>query len=221
MPNRMLRDWTASDKIKELTVYSERFFTRLIMKADDHGCYYADPKKLNAFLFPLLDTIRETDLLRWLDECHKAGLIALYEVEGKRYLQIVDFNQRLRQKIAKFPPPAECGQLSDITTAQEKRREVEEKGSEQPAHGLENSNLYRQPKIPTKNDVLLAISNAGGTVEMAKSFWEKHEGTGWFINGSPIVNYSALASKFVTNWKKNDKEKVIDSGPQPIYKNIT
>ena len=31
----MLRDWTQSEKIDELTCESERFFTRLIMKVDD------------------------------------------------------------------------------------------------------------------------------------------------------------------------------------------
>ena len=38
----MLRDWTQSEKIDELTIESERFFTRLIMKVDDYGCFYRD-----------------------------------------------------------------------------------------------------------------------------------------------------------------------------------
>jgi hypothetical protein len=78
---------------------------------------------------------------------------------------------------------------------------VNERESTAPANGLENSNLFRKPKIPTKHDVLKAIVDAGGDKEMAKSFFEKHEGTGWFINGSPIVNYVALAQKFVSTWK--------------------
>lgn len=77
--------------------------------------------------------------------------------------------------------------------------------SEEPAHDLKNSNLFRKPVIPTKHQVLEAILNVGGTKEMAKKFYEKHEGTGWFINGSPIVNFAALANKFVSNWKKNEK----------------
>jgi hypothetical protein len=203
----MLRDWTASDKVNSISAHAERFFTRLIMKADDHGLYYGDAKKLKVFLFPLLEDVRESDLLRWLDECHKAGLIALYEVDSKRYLQIIDFGQRLRQKTAKFPMPADCGQLTDDCPPKRREEEEEEKRGEPRAQadvGLLNSNIFRQPKIPTKQQVWEAISNAGGSKEMAKSFYEKYEATGWFLNGSPIVNYTSLAQRFVSNWNQRE-----------------
>jgi len=106
MPIRMLRDWTTSDKVKVVSVHAERFFVRLIMKADDYGCFHATPSLLKAYLFPLLlDSVREADLTRWMDECHKAGLIVLYESDGKKYLQIVDFKQRLDKSRSKFPLP--------------------------------------------------------------------------------------------------------------------
>lgn len=214
MPNRMLRDWTASDKVNSLTVHAERFFVRLIMKADDHGCYYGDPKKLKAFLFPLLDDVRETDLLRWAAECEKAGLVALYEVESKRYIQINEFGQRLRQQVSKFPMPAACGHLTDGCPP--KRTEEEEKGSEQKGP-LAGSNLFRKPVIPTKQDVLESILAAGGTKEMAKSFYEKYEATGWYLNGSPVINHRALASKFVTTWRGNEKK---TNEPTTTYKTL-
>ena len=85
MPNRMLRPWVNSDKVNSLSVHSERFFVRLIMVVDDYGCFYADVRLLKANLFPLLlDTIREADMIRWLAECQKAGLIVLYESSGKK-----------------------------------------------------------------------------------------------------------------------------------------
>ena len=95
MPNRILRDWTDSDRVNSLTAEAERFFTRLIMKADDFGRYHADPKRLKAFLFPLNDDLRETDISRWLAECEQAGLMRFYEVSGKRYLELWNFGQRL------------------------------------------------------------------------------------------------------------------------------
>jgi hypothetical protein len=85
---------------------------------------------------------------------------------------------------------------------------VNERENTAPAHDLKNSNLFKQPNIPTKKQTLEAIVFAGGTKEMAKSFYDKHESTGWFINGSPVVNYTALAQRFVANWKANeDKSK--------------
>lgn len=77
------------------------------MKVDDFGCYHADSRLLKASLYPLLlDSIREADLLRWMTECQKAGLIVLYENAGKKYLQILDFRQRLDKARSKYPLPS-------------------------------------------------------------------------------------------------------------------
>jgi hypothetical protein len=110
MPNRILRDWTDSDIVDTLTVHAERFFTRLIMKVDDYGRYSANIKFLKSTLFPLKTDVRETDITRWITECEKSSLIALYNVANKDYLQIENFKQVLRQKNEKYPPPA----LSEI-----------------------------------------------------------------------------------------------------------
>lgn len=105
MPNRILRDWTDSENIDILSVYAERFFIRLIMKADDYGRYNANVKFLRSTLFPLKTDIRESDISRWLTECKDSGLIVLYNITQKDYLQIENFKQTLRQKKEKFPAP--------------------------------------------------------------------------------------------------------------------
>lgn len=74
-------------------------------------------------------------------------------------------------------------------------------------HSLENSNLFRKPVVPTKNQVWEAFSGIGGTKEMAKKFYDKYEGTGWFLNGSPIINFKSLVGGFIATWKKNDQSK--------------
>jgi hypothetical protein len=143
MPNRMLRDWTKSEKVNSLSVHAERFFVRLIMAVDDFGGFYADCRILRSSLFPLLDGVRDADLLRWMAECQKAGLIVVYENSGRRYLQILDFGQRLRQKHRKYPPPSDSDLLTVdsnvraddgnmLTDDGLKRREEEEKGREEP-----------------------------------------------------------------------------------------
>ena len=103
MPTRVLRDWTDSDRVNKLSAEGERLFIRLIMKADDYGRYFADTKRLKSFLFPLTESLRESDISRWLDECQQAGVIRIYEVAGKRYLELLNFNQRMRQMKAVFP----------------------------------------------------------------------------------------------------------------------
>lgn len=111
MPNRILRDWTDSDRVNALSAEAERFFTRLIMKADDFGRYFADGPRLKAYLFPLISSISETDCLRWLAECEAAGLVHRYEVAGKKYLEVVRFGQRLRNMRNTHPaPPGKAGE---------------------------------------------------------------------------------------------------------------
>lgn len=106
MPKRLVRDWTDSERVNALTPQAERFYLRLIMKADDFGRFHAAPKLLRGFLFPLLiDSVREADISRWIAECEKAGLIALYEADGKKLLEIWNFGQRLDKARAKFPHP--------------------------------------------------------------------------------------------------------------------
>lgn len=213
MPNRMLRDWTNSYKVDSISIQAELFFVRLIMKVDDYGCFYADPRLLKANLFPLrMDKIREADIPRWIAECEKAGLIVLYESSHKQYLQILDFRQRLDRAKSKFPLPIVNQLVNDypaVVNDYPPEVEVEQKGKEheqRTREDLSESNLFRKPNIPTKTQVLEAITAAGGTKEMAKSFWQKHESTGWFSNGSPIKNYVVLAQRFVSNWKGKENE---------------
>jgi len=154
MPNRMLRDWTGSDKINSLSVHAERFFTRLIMKVDDYGCFYADTRLLKANLFPLLlDSIREADLSRWVAECQKAGLIVLYGEAGKTYVMIKDFKQRLDRAKSKFPLPSvnESQEVVNDYPPEREREveyEVEEKGS--PPHTYSDQNNFDSPKNKKK-----------------------------------------------------------------------
>lgn len=109
MPNRVLRDWTDSETIASVSEQAEILFVRLIMKADDHGCFYGNPALIKGILFPLRGHT-EKQIEKWLSELSKANIIQLYEVSGRIYLKITNFNQRLRLMQSKFPQP-ETGQI--------------------------------------------------------------------------------------------------------------
>lgn len=129
MSNRIIRDWTTSEKMDILSPSAEVFFTRLIMKADDYGAFHAHPKLILAALFPLKDyTIKQVEA--WLSECTVIGLIGIYEVEGKMYIQIINFGQRLQNMRNAFPRP--LGDFIGLTVThgdsllETKRNETEE-----------------------------------------------------------------------------------------------
>lgn len=106
MPTRLLREGIlSSDRIEQLDAPTEVFYRRLMSKVDDHGLYDARPSMLRASLYPLrIDRVREADISRWIAACEKAGLIVLYEADGKPYLKMLDTRWQARAE-AKFPLP--------------------------------------------------------------------------------------------------------------------
>lgn len=106
--SRMIRKgFVDSDRVSGLdSWFTECFFHRLLLLADDYGFYDARPAYLRAQLFSTkLDKVREADVSRALLECERAGLIRFYEVEGKPYLEILRYGQRHDRTKPKWPTP--------------------------------------------------------------------------------------------------------------------
>ncbi len=110
MPSRIIREgWLESETVNQLNAEDERFYLRLMLRADDFGRYHANPILLRSALYPLKDDVRTTDVSRWLAACEKAGLVRCYTHAHKTYLEIAKFGQRTRADTSKFPePPAQA-----------------------------------------------------------------------------------------------------------------
>lgn len=92
-----------SERVDQLDAAAEVFYRRLMSKVDDHGLYDARPSILRASLYPLrVDRVREADIARWIAACEKAGVIALYQHDGKPYLQMIDTRWTARSE-PKYP----------------------------------------------------------------------------------------------------------------------
>lgn len=85
-------------------------------------------------------------------------------------------------------------------------------------NNLHGSNLFRQPNAPQFADVHRHFLGAGGTEEMAKKFFDKWEGVGWYYQGSPIMKWASLANTFISNWKSNE-HKNLNDGTQRDQRN--
>lgn len=132
MPNRILKESICtSDSIDHLSLYEESFFYRLVVNADDFGRYDARPAILRARLFPL-KRYSDEDMLAGLHALEKAGIIALYTVEGKPYLYFTQWkkHQTIRNAKSKYPEPpardeaagsAVCAQADVVQTAGEEQ----------------------------------------------------------------------------------------------------
>ena len=119
MPSRILREGIlTSERVDMLTPQGELFYRRLMSVVDDFGRFDGRPQMLRVSCFPLrVDRVREADISRWLDELQTAGLIALYAVNGKPYLEMHDFRQQVRAKESRYPakPDSLGGCTADAT----------------------------------------------------------------------------------------------------------
>ena len=185
MANRVLRDWTCSETIDQLSEFAELFFTRLIMKADDFGRFYGSPKILKSQLYPLKDyNLKQVE--KWRDEVVRSGVIILYVVDRKEYLEIKDFNQRLRIMKSKFPEPlTDDGQMTVncLTDDGLKRRETETEVETETED--EKKSKKSKKEIPTLDQFLnyvLTIPEFAPKFESLKySIQSKYEQ--WIENG--------------------------------------
>lgn len=111
MPQRILRDGIlTSERVNSLSDRAELFYRRLMSVVDDYGRFHANPTLLRSACYPLkIDSVKEDSIKKHLAEAAGAGLIVLYTVDGKDYLEIQDFGQRIQSK-SKFPaPPLDSG----------------------------------------------------------------------------------------------------------------
>ena len=115
MATRMLRDGIlSSERVARLGWAEEVFYRRLMSVVDDYGRFYAHPALLRAACYPLLlDKVSDSDVGKWLTACVDAALVRVYPaLDGKRYLEIQDFGQRIQSK-SKFPDPVCSGSTVD------------------------------------------------------------------------------------------------------------
>lgn len=107
MPQRLIRpEILTSDKINSLSMGAELFYRRLMSVVDDFGRYDARTSLLRSSCYPVsFDKVKESDVKKWLAECVSSGIIVLYTVGDKPYMEIDNFGQRLRKKVSKYPQP--------------------------------------------------------------------------------------------------------------------
>lgn len=116
MPDRIIKESICtSDTLNKLTDFEERFWHRLTVNCDDYGRFDARPAILRGRLFPLRDGTTDRNMEEALNKLASVGLVALYVVDGKPYLQLVTWakHQRIRAKRSKFPDPdGACRQMT-------------------------------------------------------------------------------------------------------------
>lgn len=106
MPERVVRPGIlTSDAINRLSWQEEVFYRRLMSVVDDYGRFDGRDSVLRANLYPLrLDHVSDSDVRKWKTSCSEAGVVRLYFVDEKPFIEILKFDQRMRGK-PRWPAP--------------------------------------------------------------------------------------------------------------------
>ncbi len=135
-----------SEKVNLLPdVFDMLLFTWMIPHTDDFGRMAGSPAKIKALVVPMLDK-GIADVARSLDVLADAGLILIYEAEGDRVIQVVNFEKHQsglhKRTKPKFPAPPEdvpgnSGNRQEFPLEGKGREEkgTEEKGREGEGNG--------------------------------------------------------------------------------------
>lgn len=109
MPNRFIKESIGtSETLALISGDEERHFWRLVVQADDFGRFDARPHVIRSRGYSaMLGKVSEEESERRTLALDSAGLITLYENDGKRYGYFTTWqkHQQTRSHVSKFPDP--------------------------------------------------------------------------------------------------------------------
>lgn len=212
MPDRVVRARILdSENVAALSFGAEVFYRRLMSVVDDYGRFDGRVAVLRASLYPLtVDQVSVADVQGWLAECSQ--LITQYVVDGKPYVEILNFNQRTRAVKSRWPEPPDsltsavnCQQIpasagscggagagaaapipTPHTTTTPKCDVDFDFGSEEGSGEKRNQQPAYGP-MPKKSQVL-EWARVAGRPEEGEKFWDAMVTRGWLTYGhSPVA----------------------------------
>lgn len=119
-------EFFTSVTVAELTRDARLTWIGLWTHVDDAGRCPDDPRLIKAALFALDDDLDPTAVEALLVELSTAGRIVRYEVDGRRYLEVVGFLQH--QRIDR-PKPSRCPPRSIDDPSTTRRRSIDDPSS--------------------------------------------------------------------------------------------
>ena len=199
MPNRILRDnILTSEAVASLDWAAEVFYRRLHSIVDDFGRHEAGHQLLRAKCYPLqTDSVRVADIARWMAACQKSGLILVYGVNGKQYLEVCKFGQQTRTA-SKCPPPPIDTPCEPLLAIDSKCLQTLSNDSLGVVVGVCVSEVEQgaSPAAPPP-----AEPKEKRASRLPDDWTLPAEWAGWARNERPDLNPDAVAAVFADHWR--------------------
>ena len=205
MPNRILRDWTDSDEVNRLTAEEERMFVRLIMVADDFGCFYGDPRRIRAACFPFNEEINSEMVRGWIATLTRA-LIRSYSANGQDYIEIVNFNQRLRAMRRKFPNPNPESKNPESESRIERNALAGQMTVMRKSDDRQMTVMRQSAERPSLDEVKAYAAQIGLGPWKAEDWFNEMEACGWLdFNHRPVAKWQPMLVRVKTKWEADGR----------------
>lgn len=212
MPNRIIKESICtSDSIARLSWFEEVLFYRLIVNCDDFGRFDGRPAIIKNRLFPLKESLTTKAVSEAVNTLVTAGMVALYEFEGKPYLYLPSWNdhQNVRAKRSKFPEP--CGNVNasasickqmntNAPVIQSESESISE--SEKETLSIESVKKSAPRFTPPTVETVAAYCRERGNSVDAERFCSFYQSNGWKVGKNPMKDWKAA----VRTWEKNGFE---------------
>ncbi len=225
MPNRILKESICrSEEIDSLSWFEEVLFYRLIVTCDDYGRYDGRAKVIKGTCFPLKD-ITEKDIDKALSKLSAVGLVKIYEIQEKPYLQLITWgeHQRIRNQKSKYPEyDPKCDILLTIDSKRQQKQEndsnCEQNQSEQveppvitlllntgEEYGISQSNVYEWSELYPAVDIMQCLRNMKG----------------WLLANKSKRKTIRGINKFIITWLQKEQDRGGTHGYKPVINQAT
>lgn len=207
--------WLSED-FSKLSIMARLIWIGLISQADDEGRGRANPVYIKSTLFAYDEDMGLSKITKALNEIMSVMSISVYEVDGKRYYQLENwdkFQTINRPTPSQIPPKNGAskdihgtlteyslnahGVLTNNSLPNRKEIEIEEEKERNPLKGVKKESTH-----PTKDDVI-AYAKSRDRLDLAVKFWEYYEAGNWKdVTGATVKNWK---QKFLTWCNKQPK----------------
>lgn len=231
MPNRILKESIcSSDTIDTLSWFEEVLFYRLMVNCDDYGRFDGRPAIIKNRLFPLKENLTIKAVSAAINALANAGLVALYEFEGKPFLYLPTWNehQSIRAKKSKYPSPDDSTKSSESICKQMNANvPVIQSNSYSYSESKSNANISPEPQAPAVLMMPLIDGTEYGVSQAEVDEWQEaypavdvlqqlREMRVWCNANPKNRKTSKGVVRFITGWlsKEQNRAPRVASAPQ-------
>lgn len=191
MASRLIREEILESKrFNELSPMAQNFFFRLMLVVDDYGRFYADQTVLRNKVYPRMDSIRGTDVGRWLNETEKTNppMVRCYSVADEKFLEIAGFGQSKKAMKSQHPVPpwdncpARSARTHNAPAARLEEKRIEENRREENKRASADATTPIIGEYPeTVEDVIRIAGDAGVIMPLdeAEKYLTFREASDW------------------------------------------